>query len=157
MTRSTGSTRKSGPQANKSRAERPRERIPVDGNRDVLTVYGKDPSMEYRWVKDSSDKGARIQRFLKAGYEFVSRDSGVEVGQETVYTVENIGSIVASPAGEGAYLFLMAIPKEWYQEDQKAKAAAITETENQIKRKRDPDSDENGMYGETKISRKPLL
>jgi hypothetical protein len=151
-------TRKSGPVANGSRADRPEGRVPVDGNRDVLTVYNKDPSFMYRWVKDAGHTGSRVQRFINAGYDFVSKDSGVKVGQTNVYTVENIGSIVTQPAGEGEFLFLMSIPKEWYEEDQKAKSNEIDKTEAQIERKRDPNKkSDDGMYGETKISRSPII
>jgi hypothetical protein len=41
----------------------------------------------------------------------------------------------------------MKIPKEWYDEDQAAKAARIDEAERSIKK---PDID--GSYGEIKIS-----
>lgn len=57
------------------------------------------------------------------------------------------GSVAEMPVGNGVNGVLMKIPKEWYDEDQAAKAARIDEAERSIKK---PDID--GSYGEIKIS-----
>lgn len=125
-------------------------RVPVSGNRDILTVEGKDPAFDYRWVLDASESGQRILKFTKAWWEFVTSDDGQHtVGQDMVYKTENVGSIVRVPAGSGKFYYLMRIPKEYYAADQKAKQDDINEREQAITQ---TDSD-NGQYGEVKISR----
>jgi hypothetical protein len=137
------------PKTRRSRAERP-TRIPVSGNRDILTVQGLDPAYEHRWVNDSSENGQRIHRFLMGGWEFAPKEN-LSIGSEMVFTSENVGSIVRVPGGRGNYLYLMRIPKEWFEEDKAAKAAQILQTERKVTRKRQTD-DEDGDYGEGKIS-----
>ena len=157
--RKTGQARKSGPQEHQDRVEgteaRPRKRTPVSGQRDILTVMGKNPEFEYRWVSDKDDAGARIFVFKEAGYEFVQMEEVSGIGENNVYTTDNVGSIVARPDGSGRYLFLMKIRKEWYDEDQVAKANQIDETELSIKRKRAASADD-GQYGEVKLTRTPI-
>jgi len=137
-----------------SRAEdvsgRPAKRVPVSGNRDILTVEGKDPAFSYRWILDGDESGQRIQKFQRAWWEFVRSDDGQHtVGQDMVYQTDNVGSIIRVPAGSGKFYYLMRIPKEYYEEDQKAKQADITDREQAITQ---TDSD-NGQYGDIKLSR----
>lgn len=133
------------------RAERPKIRVPVNGQRDKLSVYGLSPDFFYRFVKDNSEDGQRIFTFLRAGYDFVQADE-VTVGQEVVYSTENVGSIVRQPAGDGTYLYLMKLPMALHQEDERAKAAEIDSLERQMTRARNPDDDENKNYGSNKLS-----
>lgn len=129
--------------------ERP-ARVPVSGNRDILTVDGKDPSFQYRWVLDASEDGQRIIRFTKAWWDLVRSDDGQHtVGQDMVYKTENVGSIIRVPAGSGKFYYLMRIPKEYYVEDQKSKAQEISEREKAMTQ---TDND-NGQYGNIKLSR----
>lgn len=125
-------------------------RVPVSGNRDILTIQGKDPSFEYRWVLDGTEDGQRIQRFKSAWWDLVLSDDGQhKVGQDMVYKSENVGSLIRVPAGSGKFNYLMRIPKEYYEEDQKGKQVLIDEKEQSITQ---TDSD-NGQYGDIKISR----
>ena len=125
-------------------------RVPVSGNRDILTVDGKDPSFEYRWILDSSEDGQRVMKFNKAWWDLVLSDDGQHsVGQDMVYKSANVGSIIRSPAGSGKFYYLMRIPKELYAQDQAAKAKEIAEVEKTITQ---TDSD-NGQYGNIEISR----
>jgi len=125
-------------------------RVPVSGNRDILTVTGKDPDYVYRWVIDSDERGQRILKFLGAWYEFVRSDDGNHVvGQDAVYKSENVGSIIRVPAGSGKYQYLMRIRKEYYDADQKSKQDEIRDREKAITR---TDSD-NGQYGKIELSR----
>ena len=129
--------------------ERP-ARVPVSGNRDILTVAGKDPSFAYRWILDSSENGQRIMKFNKAWWDLVHSDDGQHtVGQDMVYKSENVGSIIRVPAGSGNFYYLMRIPKEYYNKDQDLKQSDITDHEKAITQ---TDSD-NGQYGNIKISR----
>lgn len=100
-----------------AKREQRKERTPVNGERDILTVKGKDPNYEYRFV---IDRPGRIQRFLDGGWEVVTED--LEVGQKAVDTPSGkVGSAVTKHAGGGQTYILMRIPKEWYDEDQQAK------------------------------------
>lgn len=93
-----------------------KKRTPVGGARDVLTLTGKDPNYEYRFVVDVP---GRIQRFLDGGWEVVTDPH--EVGQVVVDRGTRVGSAVTKASGDGRTLVAMRIPKEWYDEDQKAK------------------------------------
>ena len=123
------------PPKNQTRAAseaRPRERIPVSGHRDILTVLGKDPDFAYRWVGDVSEDGQRIYRFKMAGYDFAPADE-LKIGTHMVYKTENIGSIIRTPAGgrgSGGFLYLMRILQEFADEDAAKKAALIDDTES---------------------------
>jgi len=131
-------------------------RVPVSGIRDILAVYGKDPNFEYRFVKDTNEGGMRIHTFMRGGWTFTEGGdhSSIVVGDECVYKSEKgHGSIVRYPADAGAFLYLMQIPKELYDEDQQAKQDAIDEIEDQITKKRSSEHDELGQYGSIKISR----
>lgn len=132
-------------------------RIPVSGVRDIMTVLGKDPDFEYRFVLDKQERGARMMRFDRGGWTFARNDDlhgGISVGEESVYKSKNDGSIIRYPTGEGFFSYLMKIKKEWYDEDQAAKADAIDATEATIIRAGRPDGEENeGQYGTVKIER----
>lgn len=139
---------------NRMTENKPR-RVPVGGMRDILTVFGKDPDKHYRFVKDKTEGGSRIQRFIRGGYDFVrtGKDSQIIVGEEAVYKSKNgQGSIVRYPSGED-FLFLMEIPMEYYNEDQDAKMESIDELEASITGSRESDDNELGQYGNVKISR----
>jgi len=125
-------------------------RVPVSGNRDILTVDGKDPAFAYRWILDSAENGQRIMKFNRAWWDLVDSGDGQHiVGQDMVYKTENVGSIIRVPAGSGKFYYLMRIPKEHYDADQKAKAQETADREQTITQ---TDSD-NGQYGNIKISR----
>ena len=135
------------------------ERTPVSGMRDLLSVLGKSPDKEYRFVKDNHEDGARIQTFMRGGWDFVrpGKDEEIKVGQSNVYRSKRPGksaeSIVRFPSGSDAeWLYLMQIKKEWYDEDQQAKIDNIRETESQIKGKRSSDDNELGQYGNVKVT-----
>src|SRR3990167_1443873 len=118
------------------------ERIPVGGARDVLTVAGKDPNYSYRWVLDIP---GRVQRFEEGGYECV-RDN-LAVGQKTVDSSTQLGSIVTKHGGGNSTLVLMRIPKEWYDADQKGKQDAIDALEDTMQV-----DEKEGRYGSLGMS-----
>lgn len=124
------------------RAKRP-ARIPVSGNRDVLTISRKDPAFEYRIVKD---KPGRVDKFLVGGYEIVTNET--QVGDKRVGVPAQEGSPVKISLGGGEQGYLMRIPKEWYDEDQKAKQDALDAQESAMKRQHRSD----GLTGTTDIS-----
>lgn len=108
------------------RVER-KDRIPVSGARDILTLKNKDPNYEYRWVLDVP---GRLDRYRDGGWEVVTED--LEVGQKTVDKETKIGSAVTKRSG-ATMLVAMRIPKEWYDEDQAAKQEKVDFLEDSMR------------------------
>lgn len=118
-------------------------RTPV-GQRNVLTVRGKDPAYEYRIVNDEGD---RVARFEDAGYEVV-KASEVEIGDRRIQRASPEGSVAQASVGGGMKAVVMRIKKEWYEEDQAAKLKQVAELESTTK------SDAlKGRYGKFDINR----
>ena len=103
----------------------------------------KDPGFEYRFVNDT---GSRIQNFKAAGYEFVTGDDLI-VGDNRVSDATDLGSAKRVISNDGTTSYLMRIKKDWYEEDQASKAAALKEQEAAMKQ-----DASNGMYGKLNIS-----
>lgn len=121
-----------------------RNRVPVSGNRDVLTVKGQEDGFVYRWVNDTDD---RIHTFEAAGYEHVDHD--VIVGSASVNRGQQVGKTVSKNVGKGTESHLMRIKQEWYDEDQASKKSQIDQVEAVMKR--ELNSGDNGQYGKVKI------
>ena len=119
-----------------------KERIPVGTARDILAVKDQDPNYVYRWV---NDQPGRIEKFKDGGYEVVTET--VEVGGASVDRNTKLGSAVTKTVGGTMTAVLMRIPREWYNEDQKAKQDEIAAKEQAI---RSADSD----YGDVKLNRR---
>ena len=128
--------------------EPPKKRVPL-GTRNILTIdeAEKDPAYQYRLV---SDKGDRIRRFRDAGWEVVSRREGMKVGDDQVGVGSSVGSLVTKSVGGNTTGYLMRIKKEFYQEDQEAKAARIRQGESDLKLEKE----KKGRYGDIKIGDK---
>jgi len=119
-------------------------RQPV-GFRSRLTVSNKDPNYVYRWVVDYDGTGDRLAVFKDAGYEICP--SGVHrVGDNRVDVGNTQGSVETKKVGGGQTAYLMRQKKEWYDDDQKAKQAAVDEAEKALKQ---PSLE--GFYGKTDI------
>lgn len=129
-----------------------RQRVPVSGNRSKLKVRNTDPSFQYRWVLAGGENDSRILDFLNGGYTFVEATSA-DVGESHVYQSENLGAIARVPAGDSLYLYLMRIPKELYEEDQRAKMQSIKNQESAITGERPEHGDSEGQYGKISIGR----
>lgn len=122
------------------------KRVPISGNRDILTVYGKEDGYHYRWVLDV---GNRTKKFQNAGYEFVTHE--VTVGDARAGTPEGLGTIVEALSGNGNQkLVLMRILEEYYDEDQAAKEL------NTLTLEAGMGKELGGIYGDIKLERKPL-
>jgi len=117
-----------------------KNRVPVGGSRNILTVANKDPNYEYRWVLDIP---GRLDQFKKAGYEVVTDDN--EVGDKTVDRHSKLGSAQTMVRGLST-LVLMRIPREWYEEDQQMKQEEIEALEATMK------SPTSGDYGKVEIA-----
>jgi hypothetical protein len=129
--------------------EKPKKRIPL-GTRNVLAIDAteKDPAYSYRIV---NDKGDRIRRFRDAGWEVVQRHEGMKVGDDQVGIGDSVGSLVTKSVGGNTTAYLMRIKREFYQEDQQAKADKIRQGESDLKLEKE----KKGRYGDIKINDKP--
>jgi len=103
----------------------------------------KNPEFEYRFVNDT---GSRIQNFKAAGYEFVTGDDLI-VGDNRVSDATDLGSAKRVISNDGTTSYLMRIKKDWYEEDQANKAAALKEQEAAMTKEAS-----TGMYGKLNIS-----
>jgi len=125
-----------------------KKRVPVGGNRDILTVLNKEKNYTYRWVNDVD---GRITKFKLADYEHVYMNEGVEVGAVgDVKQGTNVGTIVSKSVGQGITAYLMKIKTEFYNEDQAAKQKdKVDRAEEIIYENVDRLS---GKYGEIKLN-----
>lgn len=129
---------------NTSASARPR-RTPV-GQRNVLTIEGKEPGYVYRVVNDAGD---RVAQFLDAGYELVDARN-VRVGDKRVEQTSAEGSKAQVAVGGGQKAVVMRIKDEYYKEDQAAKQAHVDRLEESIKQQI---SSGKADYGKVTISR----
>lgn len=114
------------------------------GQRNVLTVEGKEPGYQYRFVNDSGD---RVQEFLDDGWEMVPA-KGVRIGDKRVGAPTPDGSNAMASVGQGTKAYVMRLKDEYYEEDQAAKQAHVLATEAATREKA-----LDGTYGKLEISR----
>lgn len=123
-----------------------KKRVPIAGNRDILTVHNKEDGFVYRWVNDTD---GRISKFKAAGYEQVdARD--IEVGEQDVKQASQLGATVTKGVGKGTNAVLMRIEEEYYKEDQAAKALQVDATEETLNENL---NELDGKYGGIQIKR----
>lgn len=131
--------------------EKPKKRIPI-GQRNVLTFRKEDldSNKVYRVV---NDEPGRIRMFRDAGWNVTVRRDGLEIGDPDVGAGSQLGSLVTKTVGKEQIGYLMEIPKEYYEEDQEAKAKNIRQHESALKmEKKEPDT--KGQYGSVKIGKR---
>lgn len=97
------------PARGETRAERP-QRVPINGDRDILAVKGIRPDYHGCWVNEPL-----VPRYLDAGYTFVDYD--VSFGSYHVHQGNPLGARYARDVGMGMVAYLMEIPLEYYNED----------------------------------------
>lgn len=118
------------------------------GTKDRLVVHNKDSNYEYRFVNDVKN---RVAIFKQNGWE-VAPAADTQIGDARVENPTSIGSAAAVPVGlvgeNAGTAVLMRIPKEWYEEDQAAKAKAIEASEQSMK-----EAIRSGHKGQFEISR----
>lgn len=102
----------------------------------------KDPNYHYRFVNDT---GSRIDLFKQAGYEFVN-DTELTIGDSRVSDPSDLGYAKRVISNDGTTSFLMKIPKEFYDEDQAAKAQQLEEQEAAMTK-----DASQGMYGKLEL------
>ena len=102
------------------------KRIPAGMPRQKLKVEGMDPSKKYFFANEG-----QINELQDAGYDFVRNTDDLTIGQEGK---EDEGTIVSRPASrsDDSKLYLMSIPKKYYEENQKVKQDMIKEQETEM-------------------------
>ena len=121
-------------------------RTPINGTRNRLNVRGQEEGYVYRIVNDIDD---RIQSLQEMGYEIVT-DKNVTVGDKRIANPTQEGSPVKVSVGQGIQAYVMRQKKEFFDEDQLAKAAKNDELEATMKR----EAKDAGFYGNLKIGDK---
>ena len=113
--------------------------------RGPLNITGeKDPNFHYRFV---NDVGSRVYNYQQAGYEIVT-DGDLTVGDSRVSDASDLGSPRRVVGDQGTTSVLMCIPKEYFDEDQAKKNAALDEQDQAMKQQATKDLD----YGKLQIS-----
>ncbi|HET8685079.1 MAG TPA: hypothetical protein VFM18_00275 [Methanosarcina sp.] len=119
------------------------KRTPI-GTRNRLTVHNKDSNYEYRIVNDQDD---RVAAFQQNGWEIVPAKD-VRIGDKRLENASATGSAAEISVGQGTKAVVMRIPKDWYEEDQRAKAENIDALEQTMK-----EDAQRGYYGKVTNSR----
>lgn len=123
-----------------------KQRTPIsDGFRSRLNVRGKDSNFEYRIVNDVD---GRIEQFKEGGWEVVT-DESVSIGERRITTPSEQGSARTVSVGNGITGVLMKIKREWWEEDQAAKAAKVKNSTDATLE----DARKSGDYGSIKVDR----
>jgi len=130
-----------------------RERVPFGVPQSKLDVQGKDPNYHYRWVNDN-DGG--VQKAEMSGYEFVGKE---EVGLSPAAQAMNTGVdtkvrlLGGRDKGQPFYMYLMKVPKEWYEEDKEALADMADSNDATIRSGRKGlEGQDLGNYYKSKVS-----
>jgi hypothetical protein len=74
-----------------------------------------------------NDVDNRINDAMAAGYQFIMSDG--KLGDERCSEPSKLGSYVTKSVGGGRVGYLMAIPEEFYKEDQAVKQAQVDASE----------------------------
>lgn len=120
------------------------KRVPINGGRDILTVKGLPPELHACWVNDYN-----VERYKSAGYSFWT--GSAIVGDNKVDNAGSMSdSVVSKAVGNGVVAFVMVIPKELYDEDQKSMAQEVAEQESILFRQQ---KQGEGRYGDIKVER----
>jgi hypothetical protein len=98
------------PTRGETRAERP-QRVPINGERDIITARGIRPDYHPCWVNESN-----VPRYEAAGYTFVNYE-GVTFGSYHIQQSNPLGARYCRNMGGGVLAYLMEIPLDLYNQD----------------------------------------
>lgn len=124
-----------------------KERVPVNGaSRNLLTIQHRDPDFRYRWVLNDPD---RVAKFEDGWWEIDTDPRNQKVGDRRVDTPAGTSSsVVETKAGMGRKYVLMKLPRELWEQDQKAKQDEVDRIEAEIVREAKKD-----RYGKLEVDR----
>jgi hypothetical protein len=115
------------------------------GKRDRLAIKNKEEGFVYRIVNDVDD---RVELLKGAGYEVCTTEQVGAIGNKRVDNTSSLGSAAHFSVGQGTKAVVMRIPKDWYDEDQRAKQAEIDAIEATMK----SDARRAADYGKLEVS-----
>lgn len=122
-------------------SDRPK-RVPINGSRDVLTVKGIPENLHPCWVNEDN-----VQRFIDAGYGFWNGKT--IVGDNKVDSNSGLTTgVVSKNVGNNVTAYLMVIPVEFYNEDQKQLQQEISAKEAILFRSQ---KQADGRYGNIEV------
>lgn len=124
--------------------ERPK-RIAV-GLRPKLSLIGKNPNYEYRYVNDTP---GRIAMFKHSGWELCTNEE-VDTGNFRAEDATELGSLAYAvvDGGTGMKAYVMKIKKDWYQ-------SFMDEHEEEVRRSEESlqPNHNDGAYGSVRVDR----
>lgn len=122
-------------------SDRPK-RVPINGARDILTVKGIPEGLHPCWVNEDN-----VQRFIDAGYGFWNGKA--IVGDNKVDSNSGISSgVMTKNVGNNITAYLMVIPQELYDEDQKSLQQDVAAKEAILFRSQ---KNAEGRYGDIEV------
>src|ERR1700693_3242503 len=89
------------------------DRVPIHGDRNRLSVEGREEGYHYCWVNDNN-----VPRFERAGYEFV--EHALIIGDRRVDAASSTGVKHSLAVGNGVTDYLMRCPNEYFDQDMEA-------------------------------------
>jgi len=126
---------------NRVDSERP-ARVPINGLRDKLVVKGIPEHLHACWVNDYN-----LERYKEAGYGFWT--GSAVVGDNHVDSNSGMSSgVISRNVGNGVTAFVMVIPKDLYESDQKALDDEIASKESILFRSQ---KQAEGRYGNIEV------
>lgn len=123
-----------------------RTRVPLGMKQASLSASVR-PGYQRRWVNDVA---GRLQQAIEGGYEHVAQDPTAKSQDLGVKTSRVVGS---KEDGQAMSAYLMEIPVEWYEEDQRTKQKPVDDFEVAMKGKSGFDGAYIPRSGGTKIER----
>lgn len=78
-----------------------------------------------------TDHPGRIDAAVRAGYRFVQSDG--KIGDDRAAAPERVGGNLTTHVGKDQVGYLMVLPKDWYDEDQRKKLEKVDASEEAMK------------------------
>lgn len=126
---------------NKVDSERPK-RVPINGQRDKLVVKGIPEHLHACWVNDYN-----VEIYKDAGYGFWN--GSAVVGDNHVDSNSGLTSgVISKNVGNGVTAYVMVLPKEFYDQDQKELSEEIAAKEAVLFRSQ---KQAEGRYGNLEV------
>lgn len=136
-----------------------RERTPFSASRKRLEVRYVDKDFENKFHAHwFNDQDGRVERAQEAGYEFVTPQEVVGVGEREVHSGNtDLNSKVSRVVGRAdgnqpIRAYLMKLQRDWYEEDQAKKQEANDLVDKAIRAGKAGGAEIGNRYGDVKLS-----